>query len=186
MATKTQTLSAGQKHKLPCNGYFFQLLESTAKVNISFFASGAAQSEVHEKVEAGFWFKSPVLLNFVEIQSEIDQEINFVYSLGQTGYDRSQTSTKLVQGSAIQNIAPVTVGAAQVLAIAANSGRNRLIFTADNSNSGVIYLGGDGVTTVNSAIILNAGDAFIDESAAFSAYYAIASAAGQVLRISGA
>lgn len=91
MPTKTQSLKAGQVHKLPCNGYFFQLLESQAKVDISFCTSGMAQKEDNNGVEAGFWFKSLELMTFVEIKSEVDQEIIFVYSIGQTGYDRATT-----------------------------------------------------------------------------------------------
>lgn len=187
MATIKQTLQAGNTHKLPCNGYFFQLLASSANVDINFIVSGATpQAEKHEDISAGFWFKSPVLLTFVEVTSTVSQEISYVYSLGQTGYDRSQTLSKLLQGSVITNRNPVTVGTSQVQATTANSERTRLIFTADNANSGVIYLGGAGVTSANSTLALSAGETFIDETSSIAEYWTIASSASQVLKISEA
>lgn len=187
MATVKQYLSAGKTHKLPCNGYFFQLLSASASVDINFIVSGATpQSERHDNIDAGFWFKSPVLLTLVEFKSSIDQEIEFVYSMGQTGYDRSQTLSKLLQGSAVLNRMPLNVGLLETQATIANNDRTRLIFSADSTNSGVIYLGGQGITAANSAIALSAGDTFIDDSAAIAEYWAIASSNGQVLRISEA
>lgn len=187
MATVKQTLTAGRTHKLPCNGYFFQLLNANASVDINFVVSGATpQTEQHNNIDAGFWFKSPSLLTFVEIKSSIDQDIEYVYSLGQTGYDRSQTLSKLLQGSVILNRDPLAVGTAQVQATTANNDRTRLVFTADAANTGTIYLGGNGITAVNGAIALSAGDTFIDESAAIAEYWAIASSNGQLLRISEA
>jgi hypothetical protein len=188
VSTITQALSAGVLARLPCNGYFFQLLTASANVNLRFVSAGKQpQTENHDDIGAGFWFKSPELLTFVEFTSDIDQTINYVYSLGQTGYDRSQTTTKLLQGSSITDIAPATVNTTIGLVRAANSERNKIVFAADDANgAGLIYLGGSSVTTANSARILRAGDVYEEDKSAVAAWYAIGSTNGLILRISEA
>lgn len=186
MATVTQQLTANTVTRLPCNGYFFQLLSASAPLSLDFRIANSSQPDLHKSVPVGFWYKSNQLLNYVEVLSTIAQEITYLYALGQTGVDRSETITTLSQGSVITDNAPAVVGVASSFVLAANSSRKRVIFTADAANTGTIYLGGNGITAVNGAIALSAGDTFIDESAAIAEYWAIASSNGQLLRISEA
>lgn len=187
MSTIVQTLSAGIKHRLPCNGYFFQLLEASANVNLVFISAGRMpQSEAHNNIGAGFWFKSPELLTFVDITSEIDQQIEYVYSLGQTGYDRTQTLSRLLQATVITDRARVTVTTSRSHVVNSSTGRTRIIFTADEGNSGVISIGGVSVNGENAAINLSAGDSWVEEKAALADFYAMADHGSQYLRISEA
>lgn len=185
MPSIKQTLQAGVSHKLPCNGYFFQLIASNADVTISFYEQNNANSEIHENIKTGFFFDSPVLLSYAEITSSISQEIEYIYSRGKVGIDRTITQTRFSQGSVI-NDSLETVNNTRDIVLLADDNRTRVIFTADDTNTGTIYLGGSSVTTANSAIILNAGDSFVDDKAAIAEYSAIASSNGQKLRISEA
>lgn len=186
MATVKQTLLANVKYKLPCNGLFFQLLAASAPLSLDFRVQSSSQPDLHESVPVGFWYKSNQLLSYVEVESNIAQEITYLYAMGQTGVDRSETITTLSQGSVITDTAPAVVGVASSLVLAATASRKRVIFTADSANAGTIALGGASVTLANSAILLDAGDSFIDEKAAIAEYHAIASIAAQGLRISEA
>lgn len=186
MATVTQQLTANTRHKLPCNGSFFQLLSANAPLKVNFYSVNNAQPDSHENIPQGFWYKSNTRLDFVEFESATDQLVSYLYAQGQTGIDRSETVTTLAQGTVITDTAPVSVGIASALALAANAGRKRVIFTADAANAGTIALGGASVTLANSAILLEAGDSFIDDKAAIAEYHAIATLAAQGLRISEA
>lgn len=186
MATVTQQLTANTRTRLPCNGYFFQLLSASAPLQVDFFAANKAQPDRHSNIPVGFWYKSNQQLTIVEVESATDQLISYLYADGQTGVDRSETITTLSQGSVITDNAPKVVGVASSLVLAANSSRKRVIFTADAANTGTIALGGSSVTLANSAILLDAGDSFIDDKAAIAEYHAIATLAAQGLRISEA
>lgn len=186
MATVKQVLSAGIRHVLPCNGYFFQLLAASAPISINFRVAGSSQPDQHERIPIGFWYESRQPLTFVEVESTIDQEIEYLYAIGRTGVDHSETITTLSQATVITDSDPETVGIVSDQVLAANPGRRRAIFRADDSNTGMIYLGGAGVTPANAAIILTAGDTYIEDSAAPAEFYAVASMADQVLRLSEA
>ena len=186
MSTVKQTLTANQRHKLPCNGYFFQLLAASAPLSINFLTANSSQPDQHENIPVGFWFESKQPLVYVEIESTISQEIEYLYSNGRTGVDRSETLTVLAQGSAIGDLDSETVGAVRVKVLDINLGRKRVIFAADGANTGVIALGGAGVSLLNAALLLSAGDTWVEDSAAVAEFHAVASAAGQVLRMSEA
>ena len=151
-----------------------------------FLTANSSQPDQHENIPVGFWFESKQPLVYVEIESTISQEIEYLYSNGRTGVDRSETLTVLAQGSAIGDLDSETVGAVRVKVLDSNLGRKRVIFAADSANTGVIALGGAGVTLLNAALLLSAGDVWVEDSAAVAEFHAIASAAGQVLRMSEA
>lgn len=88
------------------------------------------------------------------------------------------TSPKALQTNT--TLAQATVGtvAASVIADVA---AKRVIFR--NAGTVNIYLGGSTVTAANAAIVLGAGDTFIDTMGAAATWYAIADAAGQKLNM---
>ncbi len=187
MRTHQAKLVANETKKLTVNGSFFILLAAQDVLDLDFeYVGQTGGIEVSKGIEAGYSELFPAQLTAVNVTSAVDQVIKYGYAQGQVNFDRVVSEFNIHQSSVINNFNPVTVGASQVVAVNAGLTRRKLIFTADVANTGVIYLGGDGVTTSNSAIYLEAGDSFEDVQAAAAKYYAIASAAGQVLRISGA
>lgn len=183
MATFKQTLTANKIHKLSCNGYFFQLLSASANIKINFIVANTAQPDSHESIPVGFWFKSDKQLSYIEVESTVDQEISYLVANGQTGIDRSVLITELSQSTVISNKPRATVNNVLDIVATANDSRKRLMFRADETNTGVIYLGGADVTADNAVIALSADDVWLDNYSAKAAYYAIATAAGQKLRI---
>lgn len=84
----------------------------------------------------------------------------------------------------IAQVAPVTVGTVRVAAVA-DATLKRVIFR-NASATGSIALGDTSVTVANAAIVLGAGDVWIEDNAAGAAWFAIADTAGLTLQISTA
>jgi hypothetical protein len=94
-----------------------------------------------------------------------------------------RTSIKLTKSSTLANVTAATVGTTAVSVKAADSNHKSLVFHSPTSNTGTIYLGASGVTTANGGIVLQPGDTWTEEEAAAAAFFAIATAAGQSLRV---
>ena len=186
MRTQQKEFTAGQTETLTVNGDFFVLLSSQAPVDLEFeYVGQSGATDICLGIEAGYSEQFPAQLTAVKVTSATAQVIKYGYGLGVVKFDRVVTETTVQQGTVIEDIAPETVGASRVLVLG-TAIRKRAIFTADSANTGVIYVGGSGVTTANGAIVLAAGDSWIEDTAANADFYAVASAAAQVLRISGA
>lgn len=183
MRTYTQTLAAGQTTTLTVNGNFFALIAAANPVDLEFqYVGQSGSTEISQGMQAGYSELFPGLLTSVIVTSATAQTIQYGCGLGQAKFDRSVIVTQ--QASSITNVAPVTVGVAASLALAAGTTRKRVVLMADPANTDDITLGGPGVTLANGTIVLTAGQSFLDDSAACAAFYAISTAAGQVLRIS--
>lgn len=188
MRTYDATLSAGQAKTLTVNGNFFALINAVGAVDLEFQYVGTAGTggftEVSAGMVAGYSEIFPGQMTQVTVTSSIAQTIRYGCGNGNARFDASTIITK--QATSQTETAPATVGVAAASVLAGSATRQRIIFTADAANGGDIYLGGSTVTTVNSAIKLGAGESWIEERAAGAAWYAIASAAGQTLRINTA
>lgn len=185
MRTVDIQLVAGQEKKVSVMGYYLTLLEAAAPVNLDVELVGKAGTpEVGTGVREGYGENFPEMFNSITLNSAVNQTIKVGYGMGMIKMDRSTIISK--QATSQADVAPATVGAGAASVLAGSATRQRIIFTADTANGGDIYLGGSGVTTVNSAIKLAAGESWIEERAAGAAWYAIASAAGQTLRINTA
>lgn len=186
MRTQQKQFAAGQTETLTVNGDFFVLLSSQAPVDLEFeYVGQSGATDICLGIEAGYSEQFPAQLTAVKVTSATAQVIKYGYGLGVVKFDRVVTETTVQQGTVIADISPATVGNYRSLVLAAAI-RKRVIFTADSTNTGVIYLGGSGVTTANGAIVLAAGDTWIEDTAANAEFYAFASANGQTLRMSGA
>lgn len=188
MRTYDVTLTAGQPATLTVNGNFFALINAVGAVDLEFQYVGTAGTggftEISKGMVSGYSEVFPGQLTQVVMTSAVTQSIRYGCGNGSARFDASTIITK--QATSQTDTAPATVGAAAGVVLAGSATRQRIIFTADAANGGEIYLGGSGVTTVNSAIKLGAGESWIEERVAGAAWYAIASAAGQTLRINTA
>lgn len=184
MRTYLETFTAGQTKALTVNGDFFALIEAAGAVDLSFqYVGQSGAPEEMNGIPAGYAEKFPSDLTSVTITSSIAQTIRYGCGKGQAHFDRATIVTQ--QATSQAEVAPATVGTSAALVLAGNTARQRIIFRADDSNTGDIWLGGSGsLTTSNGTIKLAAGKTWIEERVAAAAWYAIATAAGQVLRIS--
>ncbi len=108
----------------------------------------------------------------------------FMISPGVQEFDMDATPpAQLVTGDLGTAITAVNVavGTSEVLAIAANANRKSVIIKALSTNTGIVYLGPTGLAT-SDGMELVAGASFSTQHDG-AAYYAIASAAGQAVRV---
>lgn len=182
MRTYQQTLTAGQTYELTVNGNYFALLEAAGAVDVEFrYIGQSGSTEISQGLQQGYSETFPGMLTSVSVVSSITQTIKYGCGNGVARFDRS--TIVQAQATTVTDSAPVTVGVVSALVTAAAASRRRIIFTADTANTADIYLGGVGVSAVNGAIRLEADGSWIEDLAAAAAWYAVASAAGQVLRI---
>lgn len=188
MRTYDVTLTAGQPATLTVNGNFFALIDAAGAVDLDFQYVGTAGTggftENSKGMVSGYSEIFPGQLTQVVMTSAVTQSVRYGCGNGTARFDKSTIITK--QATSQTDTAPATVGVAAGVVLAGSATRQRIIFTADAANAGDIYLGGSGVTVANSAIKLAAGESWIEERVSGAAWYAIASAAAQVLRINTA
>lgn len=106
--------------------------------------------------------------------------------LGVVTVDNNNDEAIPVQQQALSTIvdkAPVTVGTS-VTALVSDATLKRLR-VRNSHDSGVVAIGGAGVTLVNGAIQLQPGDTFIEEDAAGAAWYAISDTENTVVQVQG-
>ena len=185
MRTIQQTLAANVETTLTVNGNTFALIDAAGPVDMEFIYIGqSGTTEISKGIEPFYSETFPGMLTAVKVTSATAQTIKYGSGMGAVTFNRARFVSQ--QATTQTDNAPATVGVAAAVVLAGSATRQRIIFTADAANVGDIYLGGSGVTTVNSAIKLAAGESWIEERAAGAAWYGIASAAGQSLRINTA
>lgn len=186
MRTHEVTLAANETIKATLNGNFFVLLSAQAPVDMQFLTVDGGQNDISKGIEAGYSEQFTEQLTAVYFTSATAQVIKYGYAKGAVSFDRVVNVTSLQQSTVITNTAPATVSTSAASVLAASATRKRIVFTADSANAGTIYLGGSGISTTNGAIMLTSGDSWIEDTAAAAQWYAVASIAGQTLRISEA
>ncbi len=184
MRTYSKTFTAGETATLTVNGNFFALVEAAAAVDMEFAYIGqSGGTEITTGLQAGYSEVFPGMLTQVIVTSAIAQTIKYGCGYGKAQFDRTTIITQ--QATTQAEVAPVTVGTSAALVLAGSTSRQRIIFRADDANTGDILLGGSsGLTTSNGTILLSAGATWVEERVSAAAWYAIATAAGQTLRIS--
>lgn len=90
-------------------------------------------------------------------------------------------TTADIDAATMAHPAPVSVGTAATLLVAAAAGRRVVVFT--NAGSDVVYLGSSLVTTANGAISIAPGQTYFEDRAAAAAWYGISATAGQSVRV---
>ncbi|MEC4722940.1 hypothetical protein RY831_27655 [Noviherbaspirillum sp. CPCC 100848] len=192
-----QAVTAGKPWQLQTMGDYFRLVACPLPVDVKFFR---ANQEIASAVQmdTGFYLKPAGGFDRIEVVSAQAQTIKIMVLDGDGGYDRFNVDVTsalqaiavnisgaaemtVKQAATINNIAPVAVGTAQTLLVAADATRRGLRFT--NNGSSVVYIGGNGVTVANGAIAIGAGQTWIEDQAAPGAWYGISGVAGQQMRI---
>lgn len=187
MRTFTETLEAGKRVRLPCNGFNFNLFSSSSPLNLNFITQGKGETgDICNDIVSGFWYESPTLLTFVEMTSTVNQVVQWSVSNGRAGYTRiaGDVSAKIQQGNISGNYKIELSSSTPAQLNPAIDTIKRIIFTADKSNTGDIYIGSDSVNSDNGAIILSAGDSYIETHCCAAVFYAIADDDGDKVRIS--
>lgn len=182
MRTVYIDLKAGKTKKVSVTGVFLTLLSAAGPVDMEVEMIGkAGNPDVMQGLIEGYSEQFLEMFNSVTLTSATDQTIKIGYAMGTVRMDRSTIISQ--QSTVTDNLDPVTLGAAAALALAAQSGRRRLILTADNGNADAIALGGPSLTAVNAARWLQPGESYIETDAAPAAVYALAVVAGDKLMI---
>lgn len=172
-------IAASGIEQFQARGRYFRLLETLSPVTVEFGRGGTAY-EALRNVEAGAWARTTEEFDLVTITGTPGQSVKFVVSDGEAGYDRLFTA--IAQANTLTLPGGVTVGTSEGAVLAAGA-RRKVIFRADPGNSGSIALGPAGVTLANAPIVLEPGDAWIEEVAASAPWRGISDTAGQTLRV---
>jgi hypothetical protein len=185
MRTYQQTLTAGETVTLTVNGNFFALIEAAGAVNLAFQYIGAAGSggltEIANGMQAGYSETFPGMLTAVSVTSSIDQIVVYGCGYGTARFDRTSITSQQATASA-NSAYTLTATDTPEEVLTADATRRRLILTAHPDNTGTVLLGGPSLdgSGSNAARRLDAGDSWIDETAAAAAVWA-AGAAGDVI-----
>jgi hypothetical protein len=184
MRTIPRVLAAGVVDRFEASGRYFRLMQTSSAVDVEFFKTGRSVYTA-SGVEAGFYALPDGGFDALQITSALSQTIKIALSDGTGGYDRSQgdVNATAVQASALANVAEVTVGVAEVAALATGAGRKLVIFRAPVSNAGPVALGATGIALATAAIVLQPGDTWRESDAAPAAWVAISDGAGRKLEI---
>lgn len=197
MRTVTQVFAAGESHRWQIVGSYFRLMEITYPevADIKILRMGATKTEA-QQVDAGYSYKSPENFDGIEITCTNPCTVKFAVSDGSGTYDRTVGSVAIsggvnitggsvdvVKGKMLNMLAPVSVGTSLVTGCSALNGTKSVYFRASEANSAEICIGASGVTTANAVIRLKPGDFYVDEISAEAGWYAISSAAGQILQV---
>lgn len=187
MRTYQQALTAGETVTLTVNGSFFALIEAAGAVDLEFQYVGSAGSggytEIAKGMMAGYSETFPGMLTSVSVTSAISQTVLYGCGVGLARFDRTTITS---QQATVSDNSAATLAATDTPEeiLAADSTRRRLILTAHPDNTGTVLLGGpslDGYGS-NAARRLEAGDSWVDDTAAAAAVWA-AGAAGDVVCI---
>lgn len=183
MNTYEQTLAPGAVWVLDSPGDLVRLLDSSAGLDIQITRAGMPMKEA-KNILAGFWAKPRGGFSGIRIiNGGTAQTVKVGISEGEAGYDRLQISGGVVfqQGTAITDLAPVSVGVSSTQLCAPDSARESVRFY--NAGTVDVYIGGIGVTTSNGAIKLAPGATWIERDGSPAAWYGVAGTAGQSVRV---
>jgi hypothetical protein len=162
---------------------YFRLLGTVNPVNVKMGRKKQA-TDTLSQVEAGAWIRAKAGeedLDWLQIETGASEQVKYVITDGDAGYDRLFAS--LVQVATLANVAEVTAGLAEGTALAADANRRKIVFRAKATNTGNIALGATGLAVATSAIVLAPGDVWIETDAAPAAWFAIADLAAQKLEV---
>lgn len=187
--TKTETFSG--ERAFPVAGYYFELLEVAAPVDVELLGAGERRLSFDQGVSAGFWvdLRGVALFETIKITTSGSQQVKFIYSSGTTGNrsipaDITDDAARLL-GIVTVDTGPATIAAPVSVAVDDTVTPDQLIAAGDrrsvyflNAGTDTVYLGGAGVTT-DSPLRLAPGERVeIVGDAANAAWFGILDAAG--------
>jgi hypothetical protein len=192
--TKNETFSG--RREFPIAGHYFELLSTVSVVDLEFFDSDGRMIANELQVEEGYFVDRRGVRPFARfaIVTGASEAVKFLVTDGFSGQrsalaDVTDRAARLLgiatidTADTLTNPAAVTVGVAEVAVLAAAAARKLAVFHAPLANTGDIYLGPTGVTTLIGALKLAPGDTYIEDIAAAAAWFGIATAAAQSLRV---
>lgn len=172
----SQTFSGTANWIIP--GSYFKLLESVLAVDVELVKAGQQVASL-QAVEGGTYLRTE--FDEIRITSASSQAIAFLVAPDEGGSDRFTIEN--LQADTLTNVGAVTVGLAEVVALAASASRKVIYFRARTGNTADIILGAAGVIATGGGIRLSAGQEKVVEVAAAAAWSAISTAAAQTLDI---
>lgn len=173
MKTVSMAFTAGQTIKIFALGNYFQLLETTAGVDIDFMIDGAVQSSA-SNMEFGFYSKPAAGFTELNLTSATAQTIKFAWGIGEGGYNRTVGSVSIVSQQSAFTQAQKTVTNVSAQLLAARPGR--LFFYVENNDAtGDIFvtLDGSAATVLNGKKIPPGGNLLLDVRLPSAAIFAI-------------
>lgn len=182
----TENLVAATPKRFNVAGNFFLLDDVPAgSVDIDFFLDNRKLDEELRAAVEGWYVIPPQGFDRFTITSTLTQAVRFHVCRGRVGANilSGLVTVDNLRANALALPGNVTVGAAEVAVLAAAELRKLIIFRAAADNTDSIALGPTGLTTALASIVLEPGDIWREEVAASAAWYARATAAGQILRV---
>jgi hypothetical protein len=179
------TIGAGASVDVMGVASFFQYMSGTGAVDVEFFRGNSTVGKALG-MPAGFKYgplREGEVFDRVKVTSAIAQTVKLCIATSQADLLQLTGTVTVTLGSAITDIAPVAVGVAAVQAIAAGASRHRVTIQAQATNTGIVYVGGAGVTTLNSPYALLPGDIFEELAAPDAAIFVISDTAAQSVRV---
>lgn len=169
------------------NQVFFD--DVNTPIDIEFLDSNRAVKAKAQGVKSGskFTFKEGVNIAIMAITTTVDQTIKYILSNGDVEFSRLSgvVSANIIQADIVGDLSKQTLNSLtpEIIVTSFANVARRFIFTADKDNLGSIYIGGAGVNADQCAIILEAGDSYIEMHACNAEFYAIADNDGDKVRI---
>lgn len=173
-------LLAGEEDQISQPGNYVKVINGTQPLRVIIDGQEGASVTLSQGRSLG-----PTREPFHEVrllnESGVTVEATVVVGTAEIQDNAVTGSVSIEQGNAITDAAPVVVGVAAAALVAAGSGRKSLRFKNDGAST--VYLGGAGVTVVNSPVQIAPGQVWIEDDAADAAWYGISASAGQSVRV---
>lgn len=168
---------------LAISGKLLRIIEASAPVDVTIY-SDSGQS-VAAKMSSGYYSRPAGGFSRVDFYSETSVSIKVLISDDDGGVDVVSVVGRVmsvpVRSTKIVDMAAASVGTIADKVIDENLSRVEIRFK--NDSDAAIYLGGSGVSKVNSPIKLEPGQMWIEDAAAAARWYAVADGAGKALKI---
>lgn len=181
-------LTANVEQKLTFYGrvLFIETLPTTA--DLAFYDAYNQVLGSAKGVRQGFSIKFPesVQVSCIGIKSTSTQQIRIAIAQSDIEFNQISGSIESTtkQANIVGDLTRQTLNStAETQIIVASTVYKRLIFTADKENTGSIYIGGGDISKENAAIILEAGESYIETVACAANFHAIADNDGDKVRI---
>lgn len=182
MKPYTLPVPAGVEEEYAVEGTFVRL-DDTSAINVTVRDRATDYTAVLKPGDAVIFPQKFMRLS-VSHEEVTEQLVTLDIGRGQLVSSRIAGSVTFVQGSVLSNSAPVAVGSAAAIAVAAADSSRRALHLM-NRGTAVVYLGGAGVTAANAAIELQPGEEWREEVAAAAAWYAITASGASSVTVMG-
>lgn len=165
--------NAGEIKTFLMQGEYLEILEAAFPVDVCMMDRSGAQLSIMRNAEASY-FSRPGKYEAIQITSATAQTVRVFVGSGDAGMRRFTGDVKIIGGEdskTLENTPAVAVTAVETALAAARVARRSIRFT--NIGTNPVAIGAPGITWARRCIILNAGDTWLEESAAALAWAAI-------------